>query len=75
VERNLWQPKCVIGLSIASVGESDSQELGFPMIAWLALAVSFIALGISIKAYFNSQWIEIDWHFEEDEDDTRKSNQ
>lgn len=45
------------------------------MIAWLALAVSFIALGISIKAYMNSGWIDINWNFEEDEDDTRKSNQ
>ena len=44
------------------------------MIAWLALAVSFIALGISIKAYMNSDWIDINWNFEEDEDDTRKSN-
>ncbi len=37
------------------------------MLDWLALAVSFIALGISIKAYFNSKWIEIDWHFDDDE--------
>jgi hypothetical protein len=49
------------------VGESDSQELGFPMIAWLALAVSFIALGFSLKAYYDSKWIEIDWHFNDEE--------
>jgi len=36
------------------------------MLNWLALAVSFIALGFSIKAYLDSRWIEIDWHFEED---------
>ena len=50
------------------MGESDSQKLGFPMIAWLALAVSFIALGISIKAYMNSGWIDIDWDYKGDED-------
>jgi len=38
------------------------------MIAWLALAVSFIALGISIKAYMNSGWVDIDWNFNEDEE-------
>jgi hypothetical protein len=37
------------------------------MLDWLALAVSFIALGISIKALLNSRWIEIDWHFTDDE--------
>jgi hypothetical protein len=40
----------------------------------LALVVSLFALGFSIKAYYDSKWIEIDWHFEEDDDDTRKSN-
>jgi hypothetical protein len=33
----------------------------------LSLAVSLVALGFSIKAYFNSKWIEIDWHFEDKE--------
>ena len=37
------------------------------MLDWLALAVSFIALGFSLKAYFDSKWIEIDWHFKDDE--------
>jgi hypothetical protein len=67
VEGNLWQPKCVIGLSTASVGRFDSQELGLSMLNWLALAVSFIALGFSLKAYFDSKWIEIDWHFKDEE--------
>ena len=37
------------------------------MLNWLALAVSFIALGFSIKAYLDSRWIEIDWHFKDEE--------
>lgn len=37
------------------------------MLNWLALAVSFIALSISIKSYLDSRWIEIDWHFDDDE--------
>ena len=36
------------------------------MFDWIALAVSFIALGFSLKAYYDSKWIEIDWHFDED---------
>ena len=39
------------------------------MFDWIALAVSFIALGFSLKAYYDSKWIEIDWHF--DESDTK----
>lgn len=34
----------------------------------LALLISIIALGVSIKAYLDSRWIEIDWNFSEDED-------
>ena len=37
------------------------------MLGWIALAVSFIALGFSLRAYYNSKWIEIDWHFKDDE--------
>ena len=37
------------------------------MLNWLALAVSFIALGFSIKAYLDSRWIEIDWDFKDEE--------
>jgi hypothetical protein len=49
------------------VGRFASQELGLLMLDWIALAVSFIALGFSLKAYFDSKWIEIDWHSNEDE--------
>jgi len=49
------------------VGGFDSQELGLLMLNWLALAVSFIALGFSIKAYLDSRWIEIDWDFKDEE--------
>ncbi len=37
------------------------------MIAWLALALSVIALVVSIKAYLNSGWIDIDWHYKDDD--------
>ena len=33
----------------------------------IALVFSAISLAISIKAYLNSQWIEIDWNFEDDD--------
>ena len=33
-----------------------------------ALLISLIALGFSIKAYLDSRWIEIDWHFDDDEE-------
>ncbi len=49
------------------MGRYDSQELGLLMLNWLALAVSFIALGFSIKAYLDSRWIEIDWDFKDEE--------
>jgi hypothetical protein len=32
----------------------------------LALALSLLALGFSVKAYLDSRWIEIDWNFEDD---------
>lgn len=35
----------------------------------LALLISIVALGISIKAYLDSRWIEIDWNFKEDDED------
>lgn len=38
------------------------------MLNWLALAVSFIALGFSIKAYLDSRWIEFEWNLDEDND-------
>lgn len=38
------------------------------MISWIALALSVIALGVSIKAYLDSRWIEIDWNFSEDDE-------
>jgi hypothetical protein len=50
------------------VGRFDSQELGLLMLDWLAIAISLIALGFSVKAYLDSRWIEIDWHFDEDEE-------
>ncbi len=37
------------------------------MIEWLALAFSIIALGVSIKAYLNSGWIDIDWHYKDED--------
>ena len=37
------------------------------MIEWLALTISIIALGVSIKAYLNSGWIDIDWHYDGDD--------
>ena len=36
------------------------------MLDWIALVVSFIALGFSLKAYYDSKWIEIDWHFDDE---------
>jgi hypothetical protein len=33
----------------------------------LALVISIVALGVSIKAYLDSRWIEIDWNFEDSE--------
>ena len=38
------------------------------MTSWIALIISFIALGISAKAYLDSRWIEIDWNFEDDDE-------
>ena len=58
----------VVGFCIASVGGFDSQELGLLMLDWLALVVSFIALGFSIKAYLDSRWIEFEWNLDEDDD-------
>jgi Na+/melibiose symporter-like transporter len=58
----------VIGFCIASVAESDSQELGFQMFAWLSLLVSIVALAVSIKALRESRWIEIDWNFTDDDE-------
>ena len=33
----------------------------------LALVISLVALGFSFKAYYDSKWVEIDWHFKDDE--------
>jgi hypothetical protein len=38
------------------------------MIEWIALGVSLLAFSFSVKAYFNSRWIEIDWNFKDDEE-------
>ncbi len=37
------------------------------MLDWLAIAISLIALGVSIKAYLDSRWVEIDWNFEDED--------
>ena len=58
----------VTGLCIASVAESDSQELGLQMLAWVSLLVSIVALAVSIKALRESRWIEIDWNFTDDDE-------
>jgi hypothetical protein len=32
-----------------------------------ALLISIVALAVSIKALRESRWIELDWHFDDDE--------
>ena len=39
----------------------------FSLMDKLALVISLVALGFSIKAYYDSKWIEIDWHFKDEE--------
>lgn len=38
------------------------------MLAWVSLLVSIVALAVSIKALRESQWIEIDWNFKDDDE-------
>lgn len=37
------------------------------MVAWLSLLVSIVALGVAIKAYRESQWIDLDWDISDDD--------
>jgi hypothetical protein len=39
----------------------------FSLMDKLALLISLVALGFSIKAYYDSKLIEIDWHFKDEE--------
>lgn len=34
----------------------------------IALLISVVALGVSIKALMDSRWVEIDWNFTDDDE-------
>lgn len=38
------------------------------MVAWIALALSIVSVGISIKALLDARWVEIDWNFDDEEE-------